>query len=101
MKTNEYMDVILHKMCEFAGVNFETTNFNDNSYLEIPYSKKGNYVKFIKWLSDYLYSLKISELKHIAKYPYILHKRKKKCMDFAKNFESYHGFKLHPEDNYL
>lgn len=91
-KGDQYLEIILKKMSEFAGYKYEDLNFTDDSHLNLRYKTIDAEEKFINWFSNYLYSLKLSELRYIVEYPALIHKRKKKCKAFAENFTAWYGF---------
>jgi hypothetical protein len=96
---NEQMEIIIKKMCEYAEIDYYMVNFSNSTHLGLYYTKKGNEKKFIEWFTNHLYSLKISELRNITEYPYIMYRRKKVCRKFAHDTACWNGFLSHPEDN--
>jgi UDP-2,3-diacylglucosamine pyrophosphatase LpxH len=89
---NIVIETILKKFSEFCDHDFDNINWDDGTHLKIPYNTPNGESEMIQWLTNYLYNLKINELREITEYPYILRRRKKECKKFANNFVFMYGF---------
>lgn len=89
---SDILETILKKMCEISGYDYDNVNWKDNSHLKLTFNTPDGEEEMIEWLTNYMYSLKISELRRITEFPYVFYRRKKQCKKFATNFVCFHGF---------
>jgi len=95
---NNIIEKILKKLCDYVDYEFENINWNDGSHLKISYNTPIGEQEMIDWLTNYLYNLKISELRSITEFPYTLYRRKKECKKFASTFVFMYGFSSYEND---
>lgn len=95
---DDIIETILRKMCEMNGYNFDNITWNNGTHLKLPYTTPTSENEMIDWLTDYLYSLKISDIRKIIDYPHTIYRRKKECRKFANNFIFMYGFKSYECD---
>lgn len=94
---NIILENILKKMCKFAKLNYDDFKWDDDKHINTMYKEPDSQEKFIDWLTNYLYKLKVTQLRQITDYPYMVHRNKSQCKKLAIHFEFMYGFKTYHE----
>jgi hypothetical protein len=89
---NPIVIIILTKMCEFAGYDYTEFTWQDDKHIKSYYKTPEGEQLFTDWFVNYMYGLKISELRKITDFPYTLYRRKKQCKKFVTMFMFNYGF---------
>jgi hypothetical protein len=90
----KHLDIILKKMCEEVGADFEKIDFKkDRWFLDYTWSEEDE-EEYTEWLTNYLYKNQEArkELTVIGL------KNKKRCRECAKMFVFNYGWKIKPEN---
>ena len=91
MDHKEANSIIRHKMCECAGIEFDTVTWNDGSHLKLKWTPIQR-ADFIDWFTDEI--VKNSPFrKAVSRYP-ALTKTKKWAHKLAIWFDFQYGFSL-------
>jgi len=91
MDHKEANSIIRHKMCEIAGIEFDTVTWDDGSHLKLKYSRAQSQ-QFIDWMVNEL--VKNASFRNaVARYPSIV-KSKKWALKLAESFEANYGFSV-------
>lgn len=85
------IQIVLHKMCEIAGIDFDTVNWQDSSHHKLEWTKEQE-SEFIKWFANELNTSKLLR-ESICKYPSLV-KGKYRSQKFSSGFTMNYGFRL-------
>jgi len=90
---NIIVENILKSMCEFGGRDYnDFDSLNDDKHIRTRYKYPDSEAKFKEWFINYVYKLKISELRILTSYPYIYYRKKKECVKLVDTFIFNYGF---------